>query len=429
MDLFYVNTSLGIKKTYHDFIVDLSSIREKGDYIYSKNPYDVFLKITHAIVNNYQVELLDGDFSELELANIGLALCDVRRVEAFDSFQLEGVKQLIALLRRLNFDFGLTLYTSGTTGQPKKVNQTLEALTRNVKVSERFSINVWGLAYNPTHMAGLQVFFQALFNQNVMVDLFGSNMKDAPRLVEEYLITNISATATYYRYFLSMVRKGDAFPSVRGVTFGGEKYDESLEQGIREVFPNSRVRNIYASTEAGSLFTAAGDIFSIGESLNDRFMISEENELLLHKSLLGFGIAGDWYNTGDLVEKAGENGFRFVSRQSEMINVGGYKVNPHEVEKVLTGLDFVSDALVKARDNKVTGKIIVADVVLAKNVAGAEVEVGANAEDRALGMSEAAVKKKIKDELGAKLQPFKIPRIIKIVDRIEQTRTGKKVRK
>jgi acyl-coenzyme A synthetase/AMP-(fatty) acid ligase len=409
MSLFYINQSEGIKKTYQDFIKDLSMIINKSNFIYTKDTYEVFLRVVHAIINQYHVELLDGDFSKEELENIGIDFNKVLLVEPINSVKLNDLDHLLSIVLEGNLDFNLTLYTSGTTGRPKKVSQTIGALTRNVKVGDRFLEHVWGFAYNATHMAGLQVLFQALFNKNTIVDLFGSNFRSATRMINLYYITHISATATYYRNLLSII-KGNAFPSVQRVTFGGEKYDKSLEKEITKAFPNSRVRNIYASTEAGSLFSSSGDTFIIPENLLGKVKISNENELLLHKRLLGFNVNEEWYKTGDIVEIISNNSFKFISRENEMINVGGYKVNPHEVEEILTKLDFITDALVKSRENKITGNIITADVVVDSK------------------LSEQEIKKLIKEELNIKLQPFKIPRIIKIVEKIDQSRTGKKVR-
>ena len=143
-------------------------------------------------------------------------------------------------------------------------------------------------------------------------------------------------------------------------------------------------------------------------------MIGDDGELLIHKSLLGISddiiLEGEWYHTGDVVERLDENTFRFISRKTEMINVGGYKVNPHEVEKAIREIEGVLDVRVFGRSNRVTGNIVMAEIV-AKN---------------------AEVKPYIESEiskLNKHFQSWKVPRIVNFVDLIEQTRTGKKVRK
>ncbi|KAF5038585.1 Long-chain-fatty-acid--CoA ligase [anaerobic digester metagenome] len=142
--------------------------------------------------------------------------------------------------------------------------------------------------------------------------------------------------------------------------------------------------------------------------------INSSNELLINERLLGISdnlkLTDGWYNTNDLVEMLNDGSFRFISRKSEIINVGGYKVNPLEVEDVLRELPDIKDAYVYARDNSVTGKLIAVDVIKDSD------------------LEEKNLKIKIKEYANLKLQPWKIPRIIKFVDNIEETRTGKRKR-
>lgn len=413
MKLFYVDEANRLRKTYDDLLTDISKVSNINKYIYTANTYEIFSKIIHAIVNGYHVELLDGDFSKDELKNIGVDIEDIKKSKEINSIKVGDIEELNKYILNDKSNFALTLYTSGTTGRPKKVTHNLGTLLRNVRKGKYFKNNIWGFAYNPTHMAGIQVFFQAIVNQNTIIDIFGANSNHALELIKKYEVTHISATPTYYRKLTSLSLEEEMiYPSVKRTTFGGERYDESLTERIKQIFPNTKIRNIYASTEVGAIFTSDGDTFAVPDSIKDQIKFSETGELIVHCSLLGdFNCEQEWFRTGDIVEFVENNRFRFVSRESEMINVGGYKVNPHEVEKVLTSLDFVLDAVVKARDNKITGKILTADVVVLDDVL----------KDN--------IKKEIKEELSERLQSFKVPRIINIVDKIEQTRTGKKVRK
>lgn len=153
----------------------------------------------------------------------------------------------------------------------------------------------------------------------------------------------------------------------------------------------------------------------LSSEIADKVKISEDNELLIHKSLLGyshdFQLDGEWYRTGDIVEKIDENHFRFFARKTEMINIGGYKVNPHEVENEIKKIDGVIDVLVKARRNKVTGNILIAEI---------KVEEGIDVENK---------EKEIITTLTEKLQNWKIPRIFKFVEEMKTTRTNKKMRR
>lgn len=401
--------------TYARLLGDLQALQTYSPFVYVKNnePYAIFLAIVHSLVHQHAIEVLDGDFSQQELTALGIdAAALAVEYPVKRPLDIKNVSELLMLIRQ-NKDWSAALLTSGTTGRPKKVIHTLETLTRTVKINDRFRDHVWAFAYNPTHMAGLQVFFQALFNQNTIVYAFDGRQRQLGEHIRRYAITHISATATFYRNVIPHLR-GDVYPSVKAVTFGGEKYDPHLEGSIATLFPKAKIRNIYASTEAGSLFTANGDIFEIGEEMEKLVRFTEANELMIHRSLLGgsdtFSLDGEWYRTGDIVELEGDGRFRFVSRETELINIGGYKVNPSEVENTLIQVPGVLNLLVKAKANSVTGQILVMDVV------------------KDTGYEDAALKKAIKQYATEQLQEWKVPRIIKFVDDIPGSRTGKKVR-
>ncbi len=183
---------------------------------------------------------------------------------------------------------------------------------------------------------------------------------------------------------------------------------------IKKYFPKAKIRNIYASTEAGSLFSSKDETFKISERMKDKIKI-ENNELLVHKDLLGYSsqieLEDNWYRTGDLVEKNNENEFKFIARKDEIINVGGYKVNPHEIEEEIKRLDDIVDVVVKGRKNGVTGNILVAEIIYNGD------------------LEEKKIEEEILNLLKINFQNWKIPRIFNIVKDVKQTRTSKKMRK
>jgi len=290
---------------------------------------------------------------------------------------------------------------------PKKVVHSFASITRGCKISEEYKNQIWGWAYNPTHMAGIQVFFQAMLNKNLLVMLFNRSRAMVIMALEQQRVTHLSATPTFFRMLLPLE---SVFNNVKNITFGGEKMDNNLINTLKKNFPNALFRNVYASTEAGSLFSSQGEYFKINERLKP-FIRFVENEIYLHKSLLGNSdslvIEDDWYKTGDLIEFMDEKNelFRFLSRKNEMINVGGYKVNPNEVEEILNSHPNIIISRVFGKKNAVVGNLIVAEVVCNSNL---------------------LTEKDIREFLQDKIQAFKIPRIITFVDKIELTRSGKK---
>jgi acyl-coenzyme A synthetase/AMP-(fatty) acid ligase len=389
--------------SYSYLFADLNAIDTIPACCCTKDIYSTFLNIIAAIINNQKIILLDSDFSAQEMASQGINQDDMAQKSASKKHKFTTAEELIqAILKQQEWE--LKLYTSGTTGLPKQVRHKLSSLVRAVRVSEKHKDDIWGFAYNPTHIAGLQVFFQALLNVNGIINLFGADRKTVLELINRQGITHVSATPTFYRMLLPLQ---DTYLSVRNLTSGGEKFDDNLMVQLIKAFPNARIHNVYASTEAGTILEAKDDIFFIKNTAHCRIA---NGELLIHKSLLGesqeLSLTDDeWYATGDLVEIISENPmqFRFISRKNEMVNVGGYKVNPYETEQLLETHPKVQQAYVYGKANPVLGNILMADIVT----------------------TEPFTEKEMREFLAPLLQPFKIPRIINFVTSIELTRSGK----
>ena len=136
----------------------------------------------------------------------------------------------------------------------------MSTLTRSVRIGDKYQAQIWAYAYNPTHMAGLQVFFQAFENLNTLINVFNMQRREVSELIAKYKVTHVSATPNFYRLLRPYEK---AYDSVIRVTLGGEKSDQNLYDTIVKIFPSAKINNVYASTEAGSLFAAKGDCFQI----------------------------------------------------------------------------------------------------------------------------------------------------------------------
>ena len=391
-----------------DYLIeDIHNTSFYNPYSKSKKYYIVFKNIILSLLIGEEIILLDSDFTDSELIKLTGYSEFNKFNRTIDKNKLPSIgdkKNLIDKLSNPDGNWKITLYTSGTTGIPKKVSHDFKSITRFVKVSEYNRKNIWGFAYNPTHMAGIQVFFQALLNGNSFIRLFGLRTEDIYNEIVTNKITHISATPTFYRLLLPCDK---LFTSVERITSGGEKFNEKTFRQLTKIFPNAKITNVYASTEAGTLFASKNDIFSV--STNYEHLIRIENdELIIHNSLMGSTDfkAEEWYNTGDVVEIISQKplNFRFLNRKSEMINVGGYKVNPHEVEEAILTFKDIKDARVFSKTNSILGNIICCEIISANK------KVTENA---------------IRIFLQSKLQEFKIPRIIRFVEELSTTRTGK----
>jgi acyl-coenzyme A synthetase/AMP-(fatty) acid ligase len=407
MDFFLKDIEYGEPIKWDFLVNDINNSLTYNRYCKSGNYYHVFKHIIISLIIGEEIILLDSDFTDSELVN----LTGYSEYEEFTqiidkgSFPLVCDKvELIDKLRNTCNEWKVTLFTSGTTGIPKKVTHNFKSITRFVKISERNKNSIWGFAYNPTHMAGIQVFFQGLLNGNPIVRLFGLTPNEIHREIKENSITHISATPTFYKLLLPCE---ESFQSITRITSGGEKFNEKTIVQLKGIFPNAKITNVYASTEAGTLFASDNDIFSIKPGYEHLIQVAND-ELLIHKSLMGSSDMNieEWYNTGDLIETITEKPlkFRFISRKSDMINVGGYKVNPLEVEETILTLPEIKNVRVYSKSNSVLGNIICCEVVCENDQ-----------------ISESS----IRTFLQSKIQEFKIPRIIRFVDELSTTRTGK----
>ena len=126
-------------------------------------------------------------------------------------------------------------------------------------------------------------------------------------------------------------------------------------------------------------------------------------EIRAHSAMLGYLNAPSpftedgWFQTGDCVEVDGDY-FRFLGRDSEIINVGGEKVYPAEVESVLQEIPGVEDVMVGGEANALLGQIVVARVQLMGEETAGE------------------FRKRMREHCKTRLAPYKIPQKVLIVN-------------
>lgn len=398
--LFFIDQKSGLELTYSDLIEEINSSTYFDRYLVRPSIKTYFVNLIIGILTNQTITILDLDFSDQEISTL---IGSLPKVPSLQNLSISSKKEFLEKL--LRSDAQIELFTSGTTGKPKMIKHSVGSFLGSVRKSEGHSANVWGYAFNPTHMAGLQVFFQAISNWNPLINLFDYDKTKIFELIETFEITNISASPSFYRMLLPLNK---TYKSVRRVTLGGEKASKNLIDTLKEIFPNTNINNIYASTEAGAILVAKGESFEIPVEKADQVKIIE-NELVIHKSIVGkFDLDKDWYYTGDLVEIESYNPvvFKFVGRKGNIINVGGYNVNPSEIENFLLINAKISDARVFGKKNSLIGTLLMAEVVICKD--------------------EKMNEKEIIEYLNELIQPYKIPRIFRFVEKIKIGRTGKK---
>lgn len=317
----------------------------------------------------------------------------------------------------------VTILTTGTTGKPRAARHSWASLLRAVRRSDGASAPRWVMTYRPHLYAGVQVLLQCLSDGGTLVV---PEQDSSPAAVAELMrherVSHASATPSYWRRLLLFADRAvlRQIP-LRQVTLGGEVVDQQVLDALREVFPDARIAHIYATTESGRCFSVSDgragfpaglllDPTSDGVELridDGELMVRSPNEMQGYEScgLLG-DEAGRWYASGDMVELVGDRVY-FVGRRSDRINVGGNKVHPLEVERVLRAVRGVADVRAFAKRSSIAGELVACQVVPRP------------------GVDRERLRAAIVASAQARLAPFQRPRIIDFVEEISLERSGK----
>lgn len=391
--------------SYDDLIKNINSVKNIKKIIQTENVFDMFTNLIASIIYDIPITIINGYLTSTE---IGLMKLTNELDKSVNIKNLIQIDKLIFFKLFNPSNWTITLFTSGTTGVPKKITHTFSSLNRNIRQDSNNN-TVWGLTYNETSIAGLQVFFQAFMNGNTIINLFNKSQNEIFNNIEKYKITHISATPTFYRLLFSTQK---TFESVIRLTMGGEKFDINLLKKLQKIFFNAKILNIYASTEIGTLFVSRQDVFEINEQLKD-FVKIENDELLIHKDYIGIfennnDIIQNFYKTGDLVKVINKNPltFKIIGRKNDIVDVGGYNVNLTEIESIINSHPDVILSRVYSRKSSITGNILMADVKTKSDIC----------------------EKELVKFLSTKFQPYKIPRIFNFVDDLTITKAYKVAR-
>jgi acyl-coenzyme A synthetase/AMP-(fatty) acid ligase len=313
------------------------------------------------------------------------------------------------------------MMTSGTTGAPKIAMHSLDGLLSRAKTGMHPGNRgaKWLLTYQPTGFAGVQVQLTAVVGRGVVVSPAERTPAGFLEAAKGAGVTQISATPTFWRSFLMVVRPGEL--PLRQITLGGEAADQSTLDRVRKAYPDARVTHIYASTEAGVVFSVHDglegfpaewlDSGSQGVQLrvNDGFLqIRTPNGMRGYVSDTAQPLLDDgWLSTADRVEIRGSRAY-IVGRDDSTINVGGSKVYPLMVEQFLLRQPGVIEARVFGQPNPISGFLVAAEVVIEKD------------------LDPAATRSTILAACREGLAAYQVPRVFKVVDAIAVRQSGKK---
>jgi acyl-CoA synthetase (AMP-forming)/AMP-acid ligase II len=317
------------------------------------------------------------------------------------------------------------LLTSGTTGDPKLAIHTLATLTGAIAPRSGDAPRpVWATFYDIRRYGGLQIFLRAMLAGASLV-LSEPDEPVAAQLQRfgDSGVTHISGTPTHWRRALMSQIPPSFAP--RYIRLSGEIADQAVLDALKHAFPAAEIGHAYASTEAGVGFDVTDGLEGFPASYleaprNGVELRIADGSLQLRSARSARGYAGrpdltladadGWVESGDMVEQRGAR-IHFVGRRSGIINVGGLKVHPEEIEAVIGRHQAVRQTKVRARRSPLLGNIVVADVVLGVTAGDAD-----------------SIKQSIAALCADRLPAHKVPAIINIVPAIEVTAGGKVAR-
>lgn len=319
------------------------------------------------------------------------------------------------------------MLTSGTSGVPKIVGHTLEALTGAIVAegSAKGPAPVWATFYDIRRYGGLQIFLRAVLSGGSMV------LSDPQEALADHVarltargVSHISGTPSHWRKLLMSGAAAQFAP--RYVRLSGEIADQAVLDGLKAAFPNASVGHAYASTEAGVGFAVNDGLEGFpADYLGNRNGVEMKvvnGSLRIRSTRTAHAYVGrnaaaltdadGFVDSGDIVELRGDR-YYFVGRRGGIINIGGLKVHPEEIEAVINRHPDVRMSRAKSRKSPITGGIVVADVILTEGTEQVRVK---------------EIRDQILEQCRAQLASHKVPAVIRFVEALDVTPAGKLAR-
>lgn len=383
----------------------------------------IILPLVHLTESAFETASAECGAAFLCRVGPGLSGLSVERLDGGDGDG--GAPALYDVLRQRDAA-GLVLLSSGSTGRPKAILHDLDLLVeaRTGKRTKSLSIVLFLLF---DHIGGFNTLLNSLFSGGTAIVVPERTPEAVCQLIARHRANVLPASPTFLNLIL-MARFHEQFDlsSLRLITYGTEPMPEELLRRLREAFPRVRLVQTFGTSETGIAATASefssSTFFKIeGGDVSYR-IVDGELQLKSTTQFLGYlnhrelnhhenALTEDgWFRTGDLVEERDGGFIRIRGRSKEIINVGGEKVLPLEVEALLLQSPRIADCVVYGERNAITGQIVCADIVPRETMTPAE------------------MRKHVHELIGGRVDRFKIPSRIKLVERLDLSERFKKRR-
>ena len=299
---------------------------------------------------------------------------------------------------------GLILFSSGSTGKPKAMVHDVDRLLNSFskKSSRRRRILIFLLF---DHIGGLNTLFNGLASGALIVVPSSRDTNAVGEAIQKHKVNLLPASPTFLNLLLiNKTHKNFDLSSLRFVTYGTEPMPESLLLRLKEALPRTSFIQTFGTSETGISRTVSQSSQSTQIRINDpdtEFKIVKGELWLRSKTqILGYlnhdmsrFTEDGWFKTGDIVEQSPNGFLKITGRREDIINVGGEKVSPLEVESILLEIPEVADCRVYGEKNAITGQNVAAEIVLNENI----------------DIDRQKLKRTIKQHCRRILSPYKIP--------------------
>ena len=281
------------------------------------------------------------------------------------------IHPLLAQLRESGHA-GIVVFSSGSTGEPKGIVHDCERVLGKFSLPRPGYRTLQFLLLD--HFGGINTLFSVCSNGGVVVVAGDRTPAAVAKLVAEARVELLPVTPTFLNLMLaSGSHRAHDMSSVKLITYGTEVMPEATLARVHEAFPNARLLQTYGLSEVGVLRSQSRGSDSLWVKVGGQGFETRVVDGLLHvrseSAMLGYlnapspFDADGWMNTSDAVIQDGE-WLRILGRTSDIINVGGQKVFPAEVESVLMQCENVVDAAVMGEKHALMGTVVVARLTL-----------------------------------------------------------------
>jgi acyl-CoA synthetase (AMP-forming)/AMP-acid ligase II len=379
-----------------------------------------------ALARNGNVVIPLGRDSVIERDTaLAISGCDWMAVFEEDGIEVRFSRRDVPSDNALLADFltqdrpGLILFSSGSTGKPKAILHDFDRVADKFRKPRAAVVAIPFLMID--HFGGINTLLAITSSLGAVVTVGDRSVSSICRAIQEYRVELLPATPSFLTMLAaSNLHREFDLSSLTRITYGTEVMPQATLDRLREIFPGVELQQTYGLSEVGVLRSKSREDGSLwvrigGEGfgtkiVDDILWIKSDYAMVGYLNAPSEFDADGWFNTQDRVEVDGD-WFRILGRVTDLINVGGQKVYPAEVEDAILSIEDVADVAVFGEPHPLLGQIVVAKVLTRRD------------EDAA------ALKQRVRAACRSKLAAYKVPAKVLLADGPLYTSRQKKSRR